>query len=299
MQFKIARVLILATAACTLAACGGGGGSGLGSTPTPVITPPPPPPPLTKQIIFPAVTATTDFAVLGYDLQYAGTQPLVTGDGFSVRYDAGEQVYIMDVPVTVPGRIEGFSENADSWGGDLKTSYGRTVGFGILKPKSSNPNSVFEFTSLASYYDYEFGYGVFIGAMAFGTATPSAGVPTSGSAVYDALLSGFASDLSEDVGGTASLQFDFGAGTLAGSLSPTLHGASLGTYTFVNTVFSRGSTTFSGSLQRSGLADLGSFNGLFTGPAAEELIARWRAPYINPDSKNQSEIAGVLIGQRP
>jgi hypothetical protein len=78
-----------------------------------------------------------------------------------------------------------------------------------------------------------------------------------------------------------------------------LDATSLGTYTFVNTVFSPGSTNFSGGLQRPGIADLGSFNGLFTGPAAQELMARWRAPYINPQNQKQAEIAGVLIGRKP
>jgi hypothetical protein len=141
--------------------------------------------------------------------------------------------------------------------------------------------------------------------MAFGTATPTSGIPTTGSATYDALLRGFAADSRWDVSGTASLQFDFGAGTLVGHLDPILLNAnglasvSLGTYTFVNTVFGAGSTTFSGGLQKTGIAQLGSFNGLFTGPAAQELIAHWRAPYVNPDSSTSSEIFGVLIGRKP
>jgi hypothetical protein len=52
-------------------------------------------------------------------------------------------------------------------------------------------------------------------------------------------------------------------------------------------------------LQTSGIAQLGSFNGLFTGPAAQELMARWRAPYLRPGTQSQSEIAGVLIGRKP
>jgi len=240
------------------------------------------------------VTQTTDFAALGYDLGYNSSGPLIGGDGFSVRYDAAQQVYIIDTPAAAPGRVEGFSDDADSWFGKL--GY---VSFDILKPKSSNPNANFEFTSLASYYWYEFGAGSAEGDMVFGIATPSAEIPTTGSAVYDAILSGFALDNGYGVGGTATLTFDFGAGTLAGSLSPTWGTTSLGTYTFVNTVFSRGSTTFSGGLQRSGIADLGSFNGLFTGPGAEELMAHWRAPYINPQDQRQSEIAGVLIGRKP
>jgi len=255
-----------------------------------------------KPIVFPAITGTTDFATLGYDFQFVGGQPALQGDGFSVRYDAAQNVYVIDTPATAPGTVEGFHEDADSWIGRLG---GAASGpsFDILKPASANPASNFQFTSLASYYEYEFGGPFAAGSLAFGSATPSAGIPTTGSATYDAILSGFTLDLNEYVGGTATLQFDFGAGTLAGSLSPVLLGGngfsstSFGTYTFVNTVFSPGSTTFSGSLRTPGIVDLGSFNGLFTGPAAQELMARWRAPYMN--GQTQSEVAGVLIGRKP
>jgi hypothetical protein len=249
-----------------------------------------------KPIIFPSVTQTTDFAVVGYDI----SGPVI-GDGFSVRYDAAQQVYVIDTPVTAAGTVEGFHDDADSWIGRLGGSSTGAV-FDILKPASSNPASDFQFTSLAPYYEYEFGGPFASGALAFGTATPSAAIPTTGSAVYDAILSGFTA-VGDYIGGTATLQFDFGAGTLAGSLSPVQLGGNgfssttFGTYTFVNTVFSPGSTTFSGNLQTPGIADLGSFNGLFTGPAAQELMARWRAPYMN--GQTQSEIAGVLIGRKP
>jgi hypothetical protein len=149
------------------------------------------------------------------------------------------------------------------------------------------------------------GAGFPFGAMAFGTPAQASAIPTTGSATYDAIVSGFAADSMWTVGGTATLQFNFGAGTLAGSFNPTLFNAnngsvsSLGTYTFVNTVFGAGSTTFSGDLQRQGISGLGSFNGLFTGPAAQELMARWRAPYLNPTTNGSSEIFGVWIGRRP
>lgn len=118
----------------------------------------------------------------------------------------------------------------------------------------------------------------------------------------DAIVAGYTLDTIQFVGGTASLQFDFGAGTLAGSFSPYTFNASgtqigLGTYSFVNTVFSTGSTTFSGQLQHGGTSDLGAFNGLFTGPAAQELMAKWTAPYLNPDTSQWKEMFGVWVGK--
>ena len=99
--------------------------------------------------------------------------------------------------------------------------------------------------------------------------------------------------------------FNFGVGTLSGHFdpmleiggSPTL--ASLGRYDFVNTVFGAGSTTFSGSLSRSGITSFGAFDGGFTGPAAQELMARWTAPYINPSNQQPGEMFGVWVGRRP
>ena len=74
---------------------------------------------------------------------------------------------------------------------------------------------------------------------------------------------------------------------------------SLGTYTFVNTVFGVGHTTFSGDLSHVGFSTLGSFNGLFTGPAAQELMARWSAPYENPDTHAMQEMFGIWVGKKP
>lgn len=301
MRNATARSLMVTTAACFLAACGGGGGGGSGIVSTP---PPPPPPPVpTFPIIFPAITQTTDFALLGYEVPdgFAAT-PTLTGDGFAVRYDAAEGAYIMDVPSASPGKFQSNLEDADSWSGGIT---GTSVNMDVAKPTAINRDPDFEFTSFATYYQYDFHIPNFYGAMAFGSATPSAAIPTTGSAVYDAIVAGFTLDSGMPIGGTASLQFDFGTGTLGGAFNPIFNpnggstAASLGTYTFVNTVFGAGSTTFSGSLQRSGITELGTFNGLFTGPAAQELMARWKAPYINPTSKAQSEIFGVWIGRKP
>ncbi|QPC99751.1 transferrin-binding protein-like solute binding protein [Qipengyuania soli] len=105
------------------------------------------------------------------------------------------------------------------------------------------------------------------------------------------------------VGGTADLTFDFGAGTLAGAMDPTIYSyndetRSLGRYEFVNTVFGVGSTQFSGQLANASLTDLGTFNGLFTGPQAAELIAQWWAPYVNPWTNESGLLRGVWIGKK-
>ncbi len=94
------------------------------------------------------------------------------------------------------------------------------------------------------------------------------------------------------------MAFDFGAGTLGGHIVAINNdgnrgGYDLGRYDFVNIVFGVGSTGFSGSLTHSGATDLGAFDGLLTGPNAEEVMARWTAPYFNQGTQSWSTMFGV------
>ena len=104
------------------------------------------------------------------------------------------------------------------------------------------------------------------------------------------------------ISGDATLQFDFGTGALSGQLDPVLEMngvvTDLGSYNFVNTVFGAGSATFSGGLSRTGAPSLGAFDGRFTGPAAQELMSRWTAPYLHPGTQQWSDMFGVWVGRR-
>ncbi len=288
-SLKLGRIL-LAGAALGLAACGGGGGgSGLNSTPTP---PPPPPPGQAPVKIFPAVTASTDFAVIGSEA--SGPTSALTTAGFSVRYDAPSGTYIMDFPSTEPGVFTAFAEdtpNDSYWNG---SAGGKEVS--VRKP--TNPDLPLSYTTLAAYGIFEDAPATF-GWLAFGTATPAGGVPVTGSAAYTAEVAGSTIDRFQSVGGTATLQFNFGAGTRSGHFDPVFLDSSghLGRYDFVNTVYGSGSTIFSGQLSRAGLAQNGTFDGQFTGPNAQELMARWNAPYTDLLTGQQSTIFGVWVGR--
>ena len=74
-------------------------------------------------------------------------------------------------------------------------------------------------------------------------------------------------------------------------------GVELGRYDFLNTVYGSGSTTFSGQLSKLGIAQFGAFDGQFTGPNAQELMARWSAPYIDPVTSQVSTMFGVWVGK--
>ena len=304
MRHSMIKMLLLATAACCLAACGGGsGGGGIASTPPP---PPPSPPPATTSAvkIFPNINVSTDFAAIGLEASNRSPATL-TNSGFSVRYDASTGSYVMDFPSTSPGsfrQYDGNTPNATWWSGLLQDSSGVWLSsVNVLKP--SNPQLELTYTSLAGYDTSGMSPEPF-GWVAFGSATPSAGVPLIGSATYNAYVAGSSLDQDYYIRGSATLQFNFGAGTLAGHFDPLIYdlggGAlSLGRYDFANTVYGAGSTSFSGSLSSSTVTGLGSFEGVFTGPAAQELMARWQAPYVIPYTQTQSTMFGVWVGKRP
>jgi hypothetical protein len=71
---------------------------------------------------------------------------------------------------------------------------------------------------------------------------------------------------------------------------------SYGHFDFANTVVGIGQALgqYSGELARGTSTQHGSFNGMFTGPNAEELIGRWTAPYPNSDNI----MYGVWIGKK-
>ena len=296
----------------TLAACGGGAGAGVASippsptTPSPPPPPPPPPPPLLTTAgpvkIFDGINASTQFATVGLESS-GGPNNTLSNNGFSVRYDASAGTYMMDFPSTPEGGFYqngGATPNSHFWSGYVGEASGNAyAGAYVLKP--SNPDLQLTYTSYVSYDGSLMSPEPF-GFVAFGTATTPGAMPVTGSATYEALADGITFDPGYYIRGSAALQFNFGNGTLAGHFDPLIYdlggGAlSLGRYDFVNTVYSVGSPTFSGELAHSGIADHGSFDGLFTGPSAQELMARWTAPYVNPNTHATSTMFGVWVGK--
>lgn len=253
--------------------------------------------------IFPAITTSTDFATLGYELSVNPSQPV--GDGFSVRYDAVSNSYIFDLPSHAPGEFRSTSSDASSWAGGLPSGSYLWPPMGVLKPSSTNPLIQLEHTSFAYYLQAGPMEDLPHGVVAFGTPTAAAAVPTTGSATMNAIVSGITSERLGTIGGTATFNFDFGAGTLAGQFNPVFAeyygttSVSLGTYTFNNTVFGVGSPAFSGSMTHSNPGLAGAFNGLFTGPTAQELMARWTATFfIAGVTPAPEQMFGVMVGKK-
>ena len=144
------------------------------------------------------------------------------------------------------------------------------------------------------------------GVEAVGIATPAGAVPMTGSATYSAYAYGRTSESNKPlvdplVLGDMTLNFDFARGTLAGSLSMTLDPEwsqyDLGTVNFRETVYSTGSTAFSGKFDTD-LPGVNSFSGLFTGPHAEELIGNFALPYRSPINNQTYQADGAFVGKK-
>jgi hypothetical protein len=142
------------------------------------------------------------------------------------------------------------------------------------------------------------------GIFAYGIPTQAGDVPITGSASYSATIHG---DLGPVAGwpieGSVSLLFDFAAGELSGNMHPRVYDSfdgvfmDFGQYDFTQTVYSSGSTTFSGKFIVPGMpgAD-SSFDGRFTGPQAAELMARFWAPYTF--NGQQGMLSGIWVGEK-
>jgi hypothetical protein len=105
------------------------------------------------------------------------------------------------------------------------------------------------------------------------------------------------------VWGSIDFSFDFGAGTLSGEMkpywAPEWDAYSLGTYTFTNTVYSSGSTTFSGAfIAPPGADGPSSFEGRFNGPRAAELMGSWNAPFKDAINGYSGTMSGVFGGKK-
>jgi hypothetical protein len=277
MSNSTIRALLLATA-FALAGCGGsGGGSGVASTPPP---PPPPPPPSSSPPIIPSVTTSMQFAAFGAP----------HGEELQVRYVQSSNSYEVQLPdsQTWAGISYLASDSTEpvNYGGETATLFLRSGGYWYSR--------LFEWYSKYATGGYE----------AIGMATPASGVPVTGNASYLGRIAGRTSEYQPagaddfDVDGSIRLLFDFGLGTLSGSISPNLHqGYAFDPLNFRDTVYATGSTTFSGMFDTD--ADgLNSFSGQFTGPNAEELIGNFAFPYRSPVDGKTYQADGAFVGRK-
>ena len=318
---KDVRNLSIAASALSLAACGGGG-TPVASIPTPPVTPTPTPTP-TGSPLPPAhlgLVSSAPFAVLGmgdtYSKDSAGHSTLLSAPSAQTvqfSYDSASNSYF----ITLPGFQQGTLANTAYNGtvGQVATSTVSQVmelSFGFLLPAfvtlpvPGSSHSPYTYTSFGSWNGQPSDMVHSEGVFAYGIPTAAGDVPVTGTASYTADINASinaGTDSAFPVGGAVNLQFDFAGGTLSGFMHPEIADdfdgifVDFGQYDFTQTVYSTGSTTFSGKFIVPGLPNAdSSFNGMFTGPQAAELMAQFQAPYLVDGQ--QGTLAGVWIGKK-
>jgi len=305
----VCKSLLVTAGSAAVAACGGGGGGGgVESTPPP---PPPPPPQSAAVTIFSNPTpGTFASASVSGTITGAGTS---LGVGSVSKADA-DQVHIRyssdgNYEIQMPG------------GAFEKLTFAKGVvpqdpeTFNFFQPASAPQNGAYLITENARLQGYSyselaawFGGGSRIGEVAFGMPTAAGQVPVSGSASYSGIVGGTSDVVAFDsfdgyylsrVTGSVDLSFDFAKGSLGGSVDLSLSAfstTSLGTFNFTDTVFSAGSTTYSGKFQTAASGQ-NYFFGQFTGPHAEETIGAWALPFQYDGGAHQA--FGAWIAKKP
>jgi hypothetical protein len=325
---RIIRWTLMASTAACLAACGGGGFSTSPMptpppTPTPTPTPTPVNPPLPPGPI--GLTTTSGFAVEAatvetvYPPAGAPTQPPVvsTGDDLvSISYSEADQSYTVALPDYTPGKL------TDSKGNGSYDGTGWTHLYGTFNRVSNNPqtddnhvgvsldwpaSSQFTYTNFGSWTGDEMSGADTIrraGVFAYGIPTAPGDVPLVGSASYVGQIRGTPVYFGgyERVYGQVGMDFDFASGTMGGQLD-LVYGDyyadfAIPTMPFHETVFAKGSTTFSGNFDTAGVSSDTHFSGRFTGPNAAELMANFGGTLLIPQTKQTVDIVGVWIAAK-
>ena len=290
----------------TLSGCGGGAGSGgaLVSTPSPPPpTPPPPPPPPPAPTPRPfGVTTSQQFATSGVIAGFAdgqGRRQPVSAPADAVEFSWSESAAAYEMRVPGASKVTLGHVSASTY----EAPDGKGSKFVVSIPDKPSSELQLSYTSYASWY-LQTGPSstAEAGVFAFGIPSAASEVPTTGSGTYAAQVIGD-NGSGYWITGQAQLVFDFGAGSLTGHMQPKAVDGwgiewPLGRYDFTQTVFGKGSTSFSGKFAVSGSTASSFFEGRFTGPAAAELMARWSAPFKDPYGETWSTMQGIWIGKR-
>jgi hypothetical protein len=268
-----------ASALLTVSACGGGGGSGPGPTIVPFVIQP-----AGTTVTYPinsASVATTNGVVTGSRIDQPGA-----GGTFTVTTDGSGNVSAVQFNVATPTSNFTLTNNNIN-----PTLGGLNLLANILYSVNTNPGSTGYFRSggngvSLSYSSYggwasnDGGTGLF-GVFAFGSMTPPASMPVTGTATYSGSTIGIAASATNSYAfnGTVQLQANFANSTVGTTVSNLQFQD-----TVSNTVTSQpnltGSATITGNQYSGTLSGgtlIGTSTGTFYGPAANETAGVWRA----------------------
>ena len=294
---------LLASCALALSACGGSsGGNRVASTPA--APPSPTPTPTSVPVKIFATPTLGEYASVGASVAGPGGN-LDTYSSADARFgtistDPADQAHIR---YTSGGFYETKLAGSD-W--DRLVHYKGIVNpdpeDNYFQPASLPMNQAYVVTRNSRNDGYRYSELVSWGSSAdsrlgysgVGLPTPAGAVPTTGSASFSGLVSGSTDIMVADhlyggyftlpIDGFVSLNFNFSAGTLGGAMDLYLpvdgmNPRQLGSFAFKDTVYSPGSTTYSGRFDTN-VAGQNFFLGRFTGPNAEETIGAWAIPFV-------------------
>lgn len=333
---KVLVAMLVASATTTLASCGGGGPINSASNSPPLPAPTPAPTPTPTSVLKPEVlTIGTDATTASYAAAetnklgslrggqatgWKDTESIIESvpssldSKISIRFQEGSGLYDMTLPNGADGVLQ-------LWG--LSGTVGQfadTTSHHLVDPDGSRIAEIW--MPVPAREGYRFTYSHFgnwtstsensdgtatqvNGWFVYGYEAPESAIPRTGMAQYSADIYANSPLDPFEVGGTATLLFDFGAGTLSGEMHPvhstngfyTEYDYDYGIYRFADTVYSVGSPRYSGKLSKDGQLLAGSwFNGSLTGPYADEVIGRFVAPFSR--SGYNGNLTGIWIGKK-
>ena len=314
------KLAALAGAALVLGACGGGGSNAFRPqpTPTPTPTPPPPPPPAAPAVVIFSEPVPQDYAVVGvsanagsftappYDVDFT---PATSAESSQprIRYTSAG-TYEVQLPGSGYAQVIHDPAVPNPTSANTIFRLQSQASASLVTTGSYNRGYLYSEVAKWSRPDLDFAYTTDLGYFAFGTPTPAGGVPVAGNASFQGDVFGITdlrnglcdcSNFPAEVEGSVALNFNFGTGTLGGSMSIALSSGwgpvALGNYQFVQTVYSTGSSTYSGRFGTS-LSGDNFFLGRFTGPNAQETIGAWAVPFQYSEGTYQA--IGAWIAKR-
>jgi len=315
---------------------GGGGGIASTPTPAPSPSPSPGPAPTPTGVLRPELVALepdNSYVTLGlsesdslpsdYDRTLSGSKdvahvttsrPGQKQEQVIFRFDRGSNTYSITFPDGTSGQLG--LKYLNGVAGEVATSTGHSVtgpsgdlGVLLTMPVPFSPGWRYTYSHYGEWSKTTPNpdgsavqtWGLFV----YGYETPSAAVPRSGSASYSGDVIATSPADPFQVGGTVSLNFDFNSSVLTGNMHP-IHETNgfypnldydYGQYDFAQTVYSAGSPRYSGAFSKNGTTVPNSwFEGSLTGPAAEETIGRFVAPFVRDGSNGA--LTGIWIAKR-
>jgi hypothetical protein len=310
-----------------ISACGGGGTDRV-TPPVSVATQQPPPSRDPSAFGPMGLTQLRSFFTLGFVYRYAINSDGSDGQGpatpdatetIGLGYLSADRTYELETPLFAVGRLEPFSADSQYTVSRLSESANPNMYVYLFRPGPENTEQSLTHTSRGGWYDTNFTYTALPearrsesqGLFAYGVPTATGDVPSIGGATYKALASGmtnvfegrraFSGGTPGAVEGDVQMAIDYSTGDLSGRLRLGLMDwgyLSIGEYRLTDFVHSAGATAFSGRFAVPGSVVDGTFEGIFTGPQAAEVMVRWKAPFLHPQLNVWGTMFGIWIGKQ-